>query len=142
MSMKNNWPTTVEELVDECEWLKCRYDLYTLGKRDEPFLGKGEPMIDGTDYLAGEYQYGIAMVPAQWVTHVLSASDEPDAATVGAGTCHMRLAYEEEDADGCIWPDHYECDACGAKVNGIMPFCDTEIPPKHCPNCGAKVVNE
>ena len=57
-------------------------------------------------------------------------------------TCHMRLAYEEEDADGCIWPDHYECDACGAKVNGIMPFCDTEIPPKFCPNCGRRVVSE
>lgn len=63
-------------------------------------------------------------------------------ATVGAGTCHMRLTYEEEDADGCIWPDHYECDACGAKVNGIMPFYDTEIPPRFCPNCGKKVVSE
>ena len=60
-------------------------------------------------------------------------------AVVGVGKCHMRLAYEEEDADGCIWPDHYECDACGAKVNGIMPFCDTEIPPKFCPSCGRKV---
>ena len=57
-------------------------------------------------------------------------------------TCHMRLAYEEEDADGCIWPDHYECDACGAKVNGIMPVYDTEIPPKYCPNCRARVVRE
>lgn len=57
-------------------------------------------------------------------------------------TCHMRLAYEEEDADGCIWPDHYECDACGASVNGIMPYYDTEIPPKFCPNCGRRVVDE
>ena len=61
---------------------------------------------------------------------------------VGAGTCHMRLVYEEEDADGCIWPDHYECDACGAKVNGIMPFYDTEIPPRFCPNCRREVVSE
>lgn len=61
-------------------------------------------------------------------------------ATLGAGTCHMRLAYEEEDADGFIWPDHYECDSCGAKVNGIMLYCDTEIQPKFCPNCGRKVV--
>jgi hypothetical protein len=63
-----------------------------------------------------------------------------DAAMLGRGTCHMRLAYEEEDADGCIWPDHYECDACGANVNGIMPYCDTEIPPNYCPNCGREVV--
>lgn len=62
-------------------------------------------------------------------------------ATASVATCHMRLVYEEEDADGCIWPDHYECDACGAKVNGIMPFCDIEIPPKFCPNCGRKVVS-
>ena len=64
------------------------------------------------------------------------------AMTAGVETCHMRLVYEEEDADGCIWPDHYECDACGAKGNGIMTFCDTEIPPKFCPNCCAKVVTE
>lgn len=64
------------------------------------------------------------------------------AVTLGAPerTCHMRLAYEEEDADGFIWPDHYECNACGASVNGIMPYYDTEIPPKFCPNCGAKVI--
>ena len=56
-----------------------------------------------------------------------------EAATADADKCHMRLAYEEDDADGCIWPDHYECDKCGAKVGGIMP-------PKFCPNCGRKVV--
>ena len=75
MSMKNNWPTTVEELVDECKRLEGRYDLYTLGERDEPFLGEGEPRVDGTDYLAGEYQYGVAMIPAQWVTRVLGKED-------------------------------------------------------------------
>lgn len=63
-------------------------------------------------------------------------------ATLGTRTCHMRLAYEEEDADGCIWPDHYECDVCGAKVNGIMPYYDTEVPPHFCPNCGRRVVDE
>lgn len=73
--MKNNWPTTVEELVDECKRLEGRYDLYTLGERDEPFPGESEPRIDGTDYLAGEYQYGVAMVPAQWVTRVLGKED-------------------------------------------------------------------
>ena len=63
------------------------------------------------------------------------------AATLGRGECRMRLAYEEEDADGFIWPDHYECSACGANVNGIMPSYDTEVPPRFCPNCGRKVVN-
>ena len=75
MSMKNNWPTTVEELVDECKRLEDRYDLYTLGKRDEPLSGESEPRVDGTDYLAGEYQYGVAMIPAQWVTSVLGKED-------------------------------------------------------------------
>lgn len=66
---------------------------------------------------------------------VLTAAEE-----MRRGTCHMRLVYEEEDADGFIWPDHYECDACGANVNGIMPSYDTEIQPRFCPNCGRKVV--
>ncbi len=74
--MKNGWPTTVKELVDECERLKSRYDLYTLGEKGEPFQGESEPRIDGTDYLAGEYQYGVAMIPAQWVTRVLGKEDQ------------------------------------------------------------------
>ena len=78
MTMKNNWPTTVDELVEECERLEKRYDLYTLGKRDEPFIGEDEPRIDGTGYLAGEYQYGVAMVPAQWVTSVLGATADAE----------------------------------------------------------------
>ena len=81
----------------------------------------------------------------------LATPEQAIAATLGScnctngertnGTCHMRLAYEEEDADGFIWPDHYECSVCGANVNGIMPSCDTEVPPRFCPNCGRKVVN-
>ena len=61
-------------------------------------------------------------------------------ATLGRGECCMRLVYEEEDADGFIWPDHYECSACGANVHGIMPFYDTEIQPRYCPNCGRRVI--
>ena len=60
-------------------------------------------------------------------------------ATLGRGECHMRLVYEEEDADGFVWPDHYECSVCGASVNGIMTSYDTEVPPRFCPNCGRKV---
>lgn len=59
--------------------------------------------------------------------------------TVARETCEMRLAYEEEDGDGVIWPDHYECSECHAKVNGIQLYCDTEIPPKFCPSCGRRV---
>lgn len=135
MRMKNNWPTTVDELVDECEWLKCRYDLYTLGKRDEPFLGKGEPMIDGTDYLAGEYQYGVAMVPAQWVTSVLGDMED-------AWTCQGEI---DSDYFECKLTT-FKCHSCG--WSGVVDsgyagysFEDTDMP-RHCPNCGSMVVDE
>ena len=60
-----------------------------------------EFVIDGKKYTAHEWGgrltvYGLT--PEQAI-----------AATLGRGTCHMRLVYEEEDADGFIWPDHYEC---------------------------------
>lgn len=78
--MENNWPETIDELLDECQQLISRYDLYTLGKRGKPFTGETEPRVDGTEYLAGEYQYGVAMIPAQWVRHVLSNAE------LGSGT--------------------------------------------------------
>ena len=77
--MENNWPETVDELLGECQRLISKYDLYTLGERGKPFTGETETRVDGTEYLAGEYQYGVAMIPAQWVTHVI------DAATLGNG---------------------------------------------------------
>ena len=148
MSMKNNWPTTVDELVDECEWLKSRYDLYTLGKRDEPFLGECEPMIDGTDYLAGEYQYGIAMVPAQWVTSVLG--DMKD-----AGTCRNIAELNREGVSGYF----FVCSECGLAVHADRDINKTnytcrkpdgsidlrtfnsggEYKFERCPRCGRKV---
>lgn len=74
--------------------------------------------------MVGETVYDSEGNAIGWITN----------ATLGAGTCHMRLACEEEDADGCIWPDHYECDACGAKVNGhyaVLRHGDTaEILPE------------
>lgn len=69
--MDRNWPETVGELLGACERLSNSRDLYTLGERGEPLPGESEPRVDGTDWLAGEYQYGVAMIPAQWVTHVL-----------------------------------------------------------------------
>lgn len=80
--MENNWPETIDELLDECQRLISRYDLYTLGKRGKPFTGETEPRVDGTEYLAGEYQYGVAMIPAQWVMHVLSNAELGSGATV------------------------------------------------------------
>lgn len=69
--MDRNWPETIGELLGTCERLSNSRDLYTLGERGEPYKGESEPRVDGTDWLAGEYLYGVAMVPAQWVTHVL-----------------------------------------------------------------------
>lgn len=69
--MENNWPETIDELMEECKMLVGKTDIYELGERGEPFTGESEPRVDGTDYLAGEYQYGVAMIPAQWVTSVL-----------------------------------------------------------------------
>ena len=105
--------------------------------------------VDGCAYTAVE-MVPLSMKPSKklMVRQVLTP-EQAIATTLGSsncsnsertGTCRMRLAYEEEDADGFIWPDHYECDSCGAKVNGIMLYCDTEIQPKFCPNCGRKVV--
>ena len=62
------YPETFAELVSECIAISNRYDLYTLGKpSDDPHYP------DGTEYLAGEYRYGLGMIPAQWVLHVLES---------------------------------------------------------------------
>ena len=124
MRMKNNWPTTVEELVDECERLEGRYDLYTLGKRDEPSPGETEPRVDGTDYLAGEYQYGVAMVPAQWVTSVLGDMEDK-------GTCKVVI---EKRRNPHPWIHHY---SCGYDFYQ-WPDCPMPIQ-RHCPNCGRRI---
>ena len=127
--MRNNWPETIDELLDECRELEGR-DLYTLGERGEPFFGEDEPRVDGTDYLAGEYQYGVMMIPVQWVTHVISDS------TLGRGECH-------NDGD----QKDFLCSECGARM-----FIDTGETytmidsleniieqPSFCPNCGCKI---
>ena len=97
--------------------------------KDETFYKVGEIGYLATELSSGRMKVCIEGYPTP---------EQAIAATLGTGTCHMRLAYEEEDADGCIWPDHYECDACGANVNGIMPYYDTEVPPHFCPNCGRR----
>ena len=86
--MENNWPETVDELLGECQRLINKYDLYTLGERGKPFTGEKEPRVDGTEYLAGEYQYGVAMIPAQWVTHVI------DSPTLGGGKLTAEQVYK------------------------------------------------
>ena len=114
--MKNNWPETIGELLDECEKLSDSRDLYTLGKVGEPYPGESEPRVDGTDYLAGEYRYGVAMIPAQWVTHVIPDPSSP------LGECLV-------DGDGA-------CTNCGADMS-IDSYGDYT---KYCGNCGARVM--
>lgn len=98
--MENNWPETLDELLDECQRLIDRYDLYTLGERGEPFTGETEPRVDGTEYLAGEYKYGVAMIPAQWVTYVIEES------AMGGGEC------EDVSTKNGI----FKCSECGCTV--------------------------
>lgn len=64
------YPENKEELLEECRSLVSRYDLYTLGEpRDSGYASGSWP--DGTDVRAGEWQYGVSMIPAQWVTKAL-----------------------------------------------------------------------
>lgn len=134
--MKNNWPETVDELIEECENLIGR-DLYTLGERGEPYAGEDEPRVDGTDYLAGEYQYGVMMIPAQWVTNVISPNE------LVTGTCKL----EEIDKDCDTASEYmlnrewcfdavYRC-SCGCRFGHAA-----HDRPRYCPNCGANVVGE
>lgn len=120
--MENNWPEAVDELLEECQRLISRYDLYTLGERGEPFPGEAEPRVDGTDYLAGEYHYGVAMIPAQWVTHVI------DAATTGRGTCKFELNIDMTAI---------RCSACGYE----LPKGTNLLATRFCGGCG-KVIDE
>ena len=131
--MKNNWPTTVEELIEECEMLEGRHDLYTLGEKGEPFQGESEPRVDGTRYLAGEYQYGVAMIPAQWVTHVLSAHTESDAVTMGVGTCELINAADDLGKG----TSSFMCFECG--YTALDDWWDEF---NYCPQCGARIIKE
>lgn len=132
--MKNNWPETIEELLEECQRLIRKNDLYELGKRGEPYTGEIEPRVDGTDYLAGEYQYGVSMIPAQWVTHVISK------ATLGRGTCHIVKTWSDSDYDE-DW--RYRCSECGCFI-GVYErdpkTGDVISADNYCPNCGREVV--
>ena len=124
--MENNWPETPDELLEECKRLISDYDLYTLGERDEPFSGETEPRVDGTEYLAGEYQYGVAMIPAQWVTHVIQA------ATLGRGECEIETTENWLPAER-----YHRCKHCGAFF--AVMNASGDIQPCVCPNCGRKV---
>lgn len=63
---KTPYPEDVDDLVTRCRTLCNKYDLFQLG---EPPQHDGWP--DGTDDLSGEYQYGVAMIPARWVLNAL-----------------------------------------------------------------------
>ena len=124
--MENNWPETIDELMEECQMLVSKTDLYELGERGEPFTGEVGPRVDGTDYLAGEYMYGVAMIPAQWVTHVL------EAATLGGGECEIETTESWLPAER-----YHRCKYCGAFF-AVMDA-SGDIPPCVCPNCGKAV---
>ncbi len=125
--MENNWPETIDELMEECRMLVSKTDLYELGERGEPFTGESEPRVDGTYYLAGEYQYGVAMIPAQWVTHVLGN------ATLGRGECEWVLREKWPNRTGDDHVYGYET-SCGAR-HTWWP----DSLPNFCPTCGERV---
>ena len=122
------------------EWKATKGAMDTIWTHWDMFTGHRVHAMDnedGTVRICGEYD----VTPEQAIAATLGSCNCTNGERTN-GTCHMRLAYEEEDADGFIWPDHYECSACGANVNGIMPSYDTEVPPRFCPNCGRKVVGD
>lgn len=70
MTSEKKRPETIEELVDECRALSSRIDLYDMEGDDGFFADRLS--FDPSEPPSGEYVYGCAMVPAQWVLHVLS----------------------------------------------------------------------
>ena len=71
--MNGNWPETMEELLEECKRLSSKYDLFQIGE-----LNKYPDWPDGTENLSGEWQYGVAMIPAAWVLHVAATLGTDD----------------------------------------------------------------
>lgn len=67
ITSEKDFPTTREELMAECRELVSHYDLYELGEPGE-FDGR---ITGGCCPEGGEWIYGVAMIPAQWVLHVL-----------------------------------------------------------------------
>lgn len=70
MTSEKKRPETIEELVGECRALSSRIDLYDMEGDDGFFADRLS--FDPSEPPSGEYVYGCAMVPAQWVLHVLS----------------------------------------------------------------------
>lgn len=72
LTSEKQYPDSLDELLKECESLIKCYDLYALGQpKTAEEASEWPSWPDGTEVSAGEYQYGVAMIPAQWVTHVL-----------------------------------------------------------------------
>lgn len=70
---EKNYPETIEELVDECRHLSRKIDLYDM---ENPYGDFADRLLfDEDEPPSGEYVYGCAMVPAQWVLHVLSGQE-------------------------------------------------------------------
>lgn len=73
MTSEKKHPETIEELVDECRALSNRIDLYDMEGDDGSFAVRLS--FDPSAPPCGEFVYGCAMVPAQWVLHVLSGQE-------------------------------------------------------------------
>lgn len=70
---EKKYPETIEELVDECRHLSSKIDLYDM---ENPYGDFADRLLfDEDEPPSGEYLYGCAMVPAQWVLHVLSGKE-------------------------------------------------------------------
>ena len=70
MTSEKKHPGAIEGLVDECWALAGKIDLYDMEGDDGLFADRLR--FDPSEPPSGEYVYGCAMVPAQWVIHVLS----------------------------------------------------------------------
>ncbi|WP_337492819.1 hypothetical protein [Slackia isoflavoniconvertens] len=73
MTSEKKRPETIEGLVDECRALSGRIDLYDMEGDDGFFADRLS--FDPSKPPSGEYVYGCAMVPAQWVLHVLGMKE-------------------------------------------------------------------
>ena len=86
---------------------------------NSPVFGRVEATDMGDGVLHMACLNGCDITPAQAI-----------AATLGAGTCRYEIAFF---GDGKVW---FACSECGG-----MASADYD-PPKYCPHCGRKVVDE
>lgn len=117
-----------EEICARLDELGVEYDIYDLPNGEH-----GVSWIDGNNIEWEAVQQG-----ENFRIHALQlvTSEQAIAATVSAGTCHMKLL---ENMHTSAYQDMYECDECGEQVLRETYMGKSE-PPKFCPNCGRRCV--